>query len=184
MFNYTDNDISINLTLHENETAFCSVPHNYANQSCNIETIQLNPDQCCSVNTCICPRGCKCEEENLIELKLCSAGTFRYNSGFNSFSSIYLKYGIDFLDFLNPETPIYHFYRNKFNITLKYDINDYKDNTECILCPPGYYCEEGCSEPKICSKGTYCPMMSSNELQCSMGYYNPYKGQYECLPCP
>ena len=184
MFNYTDNDISINLTLHENETAFCSVPHNYANQSCNIETIQLNPDQCCSVNTCICPRGCKCEEENLIELKLCSAGTFRYNSGFNSFSSIYLKYGIDFLDFLNPETPIYHFYRNKFNITLKYDINDYKDNTECILCPPGYYCEEGCSEPKICSKGTYCPMMSSNELQCGMGYYNPYKGQYECLPCP
>lgn len=76
--------------------------------------------------------------------------------------------------------------------------------TDCILCPPGFYCEGSvdveptglCSAGYVCEraashpkqspapKGHYSTEGSDAAISCQKGTYNPDEGQAECLECP
>lgn len=93
------------------------------------------------------------------------------------------------LDFLDPTTPFYLTYKNyytsrpgtQYPTTKKYD---YDGNTQCILCPPGYYCIKGSTTPVLCPVGTYCEHQYNGPIACPQGTFNSATGQYICLDCP
>ncbi|CAK51383.1 hypothetical protein, conserved [Eimeria tenella] len=63
------------------------------------------------------------------------------------------------------------------------------DSSECLLCPPGFYCPQGSSKTLNCPSGFYCPKGTQSHLHfaCPGGTYNPKKNAIdvvECLPCP
>ena len=59
------------------------------------------------------------------------------------------------------------------------------NETTCVKCPAGAYCQQGSSEPTLCSEdGTYCPEGSSNPLIAKAGNYtnNDRSGTTICEP--
>ncbi|CEM36103.1 unnamed protein product [Vitrella brassicaformis CCMP3155] len=87
-----------------------------------------------------------------------------------------------------------------------------KDNSSCITCPPGFYCDgvgaatasQPCEEGFYCpggaidpygktptnstnmtaDEGYYAPAGSSNQVPCPIGTYNDLTGQGSCTTCP
>jgi len=45
--------------------------------------------------------------------------------------------------------------------------------TDCLACPPGYYCPAASVYPIPCKNGTYCPSKASSPAPCDAGYYCP-----------
>jgi hypothetical protein len=98
-------------------------------------------------------------------------------------------------DFIDSSTDLYKAYSSYFvdkyggayvsvSITDFYANNQIVNNTKCLLCPPGYYCQRGSVRPSICEEGFYCEHQFSEKLQCKQGTYNDKKGQFQCKPCP
>ncbi|CAM9288391.1 unnamed protein product, partial [Sphacelaria rigidula] len=61
--------------------------------------------------------------------------------------------------------------------------------SECDLCPPGYYCEMGESDPLPCPAGHYCPEGTAfgNQYLCPNGTYSnttTLASLSECFLCP
>ncbi|CDW74865.1 cast multi-domain protein [Stylonychia lemnae] len=56
-----------------------------------------------------------------------------------------------------------------------------------VICPKGYYCEEGSTQYKnnSCPPGYYCPAGTQykNQYPCPAGKYQPLTGQYTCIDC-
>ena len=58
--------------------------------------------------------------------------------------------------------------------------------SECIDCPPGYYCINNDSVARPCPKGHICPEKSISPTPCFTGTYNPKQlktSSKDCLPC-
>lgn len=65
-----------------------------------------------------------------------------------------------------------------------------KTLADCIVCPAGYYCEEGSKEPTgLCAPGYFCPAGSTvaNTTPCPVKTYMAYEGAKDvsdCALCP
>ena len=50
-----------------------------------------------------------------------------------------------------------------------------KSQSECTICPEGFYCNAGCIEPVVCESSVYCPKSSGNYTMCPSGSYCPFQ---------
>jgi hypothetical protein len=95
------------------------------------------------------------------------------------------------LDFLDTSTSLYsdylsHYRRKDSSFTFKSTRSDYlaeKQNTDCIICPPGYYCQRGSIIPIPCPIGSFCEHQSAEPMMCQKGTYNNQTKQYKCTEC-
>jgi hypothetical protein len=135
--------------------------------------------------------GFTCNLEGLNAPIICPKGFWRYNNGFNAVIDIENNVG-KLLDFIDSSTDLYkeylEYYNHKgigaLNITaIRSDYLYTNKNTDCIICPPGYYCPRGSRVPIGCPIGTYCEHQSSEPMVCQKGYYNNKIIQYKCTPC-
>jgi hypothetical protein len=57
--------------------------------------------------------------------------------------------------------------------------------TDCVNCPPGYFCPNVAGQGKInaCPAGSYCLEGASQGITCPIGYYCP-SGTNMPIPCP
>ena len=115
----------------------------------------------------------------------CNDGYYRYHDGNNIVSELQ-----NWLDFLDQSTSFYNEYKTYF--MTKYNLisyipntkSSYDGNSQCIMCPPGYYCTSGSTSPTPCPPGSYCENQFSSSSKCPQGYYNNLNKQYKCLECP
>ena len=154
----------------------------------NVETF-VSTDSDCSAETyqdnqgqsvCkTCPAGYRCDR-NQINLENCEPGEFCPES---------------------TEVP------TKCQIGTFNEAQNSFDETFCVTCLPGTYCDqEGMSEGEICPKsyhcsanltwtdqrpnegkctaGHYCEVGSEMEQPCEAGYYIPFELAEECVLCP
>ena len=61
--------------------------------------------------------------------------------------------------------------------------------SDCLVCPEGFYCKEATTTPTICSEGKYCPAASSKQTACPASYYCRYtiyngRSISKRQPCP
>lgn len=62
-----------------------------------------------------------------------------------------------------------------------------KMSSDCVDCPPGYYCIKNDSVARSCPKGHICPSHSISPTPCFLGTYNPKTlktASKDCLNCP
>jgi hypothetical protein len=130
--------------------------------------------------------GFFCDIENLEQPVICSQGTFRLHTGGNNIDDILKNF--PYLDFLDPLKQFYDEYQ-QFQ-TSKYYLDTYTPvydkfnlNTDCMPCPPGFYCEMGTVKPKECPPGTYCVHQSFKPAICPQGSWNKDARQYKCQDC-
>lgn len=79
----------------------------------------------------------------------------------------------------------------KFWCLFELFFSDSTGQTNCTLCPLGYYCVENSTafSEQLCPPGYYCPVGTSNPYQypCPKGTYNPANASHsisDCLTCP
>jgi hypothetical protein len=132
-----------------------------------------------------------CNSEDLTAPIICPKGYWRYNNGFNDVLSIENDLG-KLLDFIDPSSGLYAEYMNYYSqkgigtLTFPSTRSDYlieNESSDCIMCPPGYYCERGSVKPTPCPIETFCEHESSEPTICKKGYYNNQTSQYKCTPC-
>lgn len=80
---------------------------------------------------------------------------------------------------------------SKFWCLFELFFSDSTGQTNCTLCPLGYYCVENSTafSEQLCPPGYYCPVGTSNPYQypCPKGTYNPANASHsisDCLTCP
>ena len=79
----------------------------------------------------------------------------------------------------------------QIEVWLNFPFSDSTGQTNCTLCPLGYYCVENSTafSEQLCPPGYYCPVGTSNPYQypCPKGTYNPVNASHsltDCLTCP
>ena len=56
--------------------------------------------------------------------------------------------------------------------------------SQCLDCPPGYYCPTGTFEPNLCPEGRYCPTMTGVDMPlCPSGSYSIQRGLTNVTEC-
>ena len=58
---------------------------------------------------------------------------------------------------------------------------------DCVVCPPGYYCQTNSSVPLDCPVNGYCPEGSIEPTLCNSGTYGNATNLYDasqCAECP
>lgn len=80
-------------------------------------------------------------------------------------------------------------FKSWFHLTFVF--SDSTGQTNCTLCPLGYYCVENSTafSEQLCPPGYYCPVGTTNPYQypCPKGTYNPVNASHsltDCLTCP
>jgi len=174
-----------NSSFHENTCVW--------DTACVDDAVSLNSPLCCKGGSCNCPkydiiyfRGFGCAVGDLQAPILCNSGYFRLNE----YNNIVATLG-NYLDFLSPSESFYNTYKNfyegkspnnKYPTTLK---DSYDGNTQCIICPPGTYCEHQFTKPANCPQGTYNSANRQYQCQsCPLGKFCPFEGMNSTLPCP
>ena len=132
-------------------------------------------------------RGFFCDVDDLEQPLTCTQGTYRMQDGNNDTTKILDQ--TNYLDFLKPGKKLYSDYKaykqstdnNLFYLTST--VESYEGNTQCIMCPPGYYCPLATVLPTKCAPGTYCENGFYKSSNCPQGTYNPFDGQFSCKAC-